>query len=70
MSQKVLDELLMRAVSDGAFRAKLLDRDRFAEAIDGCDLTPEEVDRLKRVALERSAAAFPFAQGLNERLAK
>lgn len=70
MSKKVLDELLVRAVSDGAFRKKLLDKTRFAEAIEGCDLTPEEVERLRRVAFERSSSAFPFAQDLKERLAK
>ena len=70
MSKKVLDELIMRAVSDIAFRAKLMDPARFKEAIADCDLTPEEADRLKRVTAEKKKTMLPFAEGLNERLAK
>ena len=70
MSKKVLDDLIMRAVSDVAFRAKLMDPARFREAIAGFDLTTEEVERLRRVTAEKKKTMLPFAEGLNERLAK
>ena len=70
MSKKVLDELIMRAVSDVAFRAKLMDPARFKEAISGCDLTLEEIERLRRVTAEKKKTMLPFAEDLNERLAK
>ncbi len=70
MSKEVLDELIMRAVSDVAFRAKLMDPARFQEAISGCDLTTEEANRLRRVTAEKKKTMLPFAEGLNERLAK
>ncbi len=70
MSKKILDELIMRAVSDVAFRAKLMDPARFAETIAGFDLEPDEVDRLRRVMAEKKKTMLPFAEGLNERLAK
>jgi hypothetical protein len=70
MSKKVLDELIMRAVSDVAFRAKLMDPASFSEAISGFDLTDEEADRLRRVTAGKKKTMLPFAEGLNERLAK
>ena len=70
MSKKVLDELIMRAVSDVAFRAKLMDPARYAEAISGFDLADDEKDRLRRVTAEKKKTMLPYAEGLNERLAK
>ena len=70
MSKEALDGLVRRAVADGGFRARLNDPDRFEEAIAGCDLTPEETRRLKRVTSEKGTTILPYAEGLNERLAK
>ena len=70
MSKKVLDELIMRAVSDVAFRAKLMDAASFQEAIAGFDLTDEEAERLRRVTAEKKKTMLPYAEDLNERLAK
>lgn len=70
MSKDVLDKLIIRAVSDEKFRRKLTTPASFAEAVEGSDLTPEEVKHLKRVVLERSSTGFPFADGLSERLSK
>jgi len=70
VSKEALDQLIRRAVADGAFRAKLLDKERVASATEGYDLTPDEVERLRRMALESSSATFPFAQDLSERLSK
>lgn len=70
MSGQVLNELIRRAVSDSEFRKKLTDPARFAEAVKGLDLTPEEVERLRRVTAEKSSVHIPFADGLGERLSK
>jgi len=70
MSRKVLDELIVRAVSDLSFRTRLMDPAKFAEAIKGLDLTPEEIERLKRTTSEKRATTLPYAQGLRDRLAK
>lgn len=70
MSAKVLDELIVRAVSDVEFRAKLMDPTSFREAVAGFDLTTEEMERLRRVTAEKKKTMLPFAEGLNERLAK
>ena len=74
MSREVLDELIRRAVSDEGFRAKLTedaeDPKRFEEVVSGLGLTPDEVERLRRVGMSSSSIGFPFAKGLNERLAK
>ena len=47
-----------------------MDPARFAETIAGFDLEPDEVDRLRRVTAEKKKTMLPFAEGLNERLAK
>ncbi len=60
MSQKVLDEVLERAMNDAAFRA-LLARDP-AKALAGYDLTPEE-----RAAFQRGSAR---AERLEDRMSK
>ena len=60
----------MKAVSDVAFRAKLMDPARFQEAVAGFDLTDEEMDRLRRVTAEKKKTMLPYAEDLNERLAK
>jgi hypothetical protein len=70
MSQKTLDTLIMRAVAEPEFRARLMDPEQFAQAIQGLDLTPEEVERLKRTTSDKKAITLPYAQGLGDRLAK
>jgi hypothetical protein len=60
LSQKVLDEVLERAMNDAAFRA-LLARDP-AKAVAGYDLTPEE-----RAAFQHGSAR---AERLEDRMSK
>ena len=48
MSKEALDQLIRRAVADGAFRAKLLDKERVASATEGYDLTPDEVAHIEK----------------------
>jgi hypothetical protein len=70
MSQKTLDALIVRAVSDGAFREKLMDPKQFEQAIAGHDLTPDEIEKLKKTTCEKKAITLPYAQKLRDRLAK
>jgi len=59
-----LEDLLGRALSDEAFRARLLDDPLAAAAGAGYDLTPEQLAALKTVDLQTAAEA------LDERLVK
>jgi hypothetical protein len=70
MSQSTLDGLIMRAVADAAFRRRLMDPRQFAEAIANLDLTPDEIERLKKTTCEKAVATLPYAQKLRDRLAK
>ena len=70
MSQETLDRLIMRMVADEGFRNKLLDPAQFDETIRGEDLTPEEIERLKKTTCDKKAITLPYAQKLRDRFAK
>jgi hypothetical protein len=70
MSKEALDELIRKAVRDPAFRSKLTDPARLSELALSYELTEDEMKKLRRLGMEQSSLGFPFAQGLDERLAK
>lgn len=65
MSQQAVEQIIGRAVTDAEFRKRLVDN--AAEACQGYDLTPDELEALEALDAESMAQ---FAGTLDARISK